>query len=236
MLSTTIELVRQLEKCGVTFLTVHGRTPSQRTKELSNTDFLREIKQSMSIPMVANGDCKSLDDANRMFEKIDCDGVMAARGILANPTLFSGEYETTPLQCVQNWVDLAFEADTRITFQCFHHHLTFMMEKLLRRRDRVVFNSFSKKEQVFQFLREKLDIVPNAAKEAHMLTCDYNESKYKERVQVQEAEEEAKRYNSENSRGKFFLGKLNGDGSADDDSDCEENGLNCLFGWHWMER
>lgn len=62
----TINLCQQLERCGITFLTIHGRTPSQRIGEPSNNEFLREVKQSISIPMIANGDCKSLMDADEM--------------------------------------------------------------------------------------------------------------------------------------------------------------------------
>lgn len=108
----------------MTFLTVHGRTPSQKIKEPSNAEFLREIKHSISVPLIANGDCKSLQDANEMHDKIKCDGVMAARAILANPTLFSGEFESTPLECVQEWINLGAAAGDRIVFQNFHHHLT----------------------------------------------------------------------------------------------------------------
>lgn len=122
--SQTINLCRQLEKCGVTFLTVHGRTPSQRTKEPSNPDFIHEVKQSISIPLIANGDCMSLDDANEMYEKINCDGVMAARGILANPTLFSGRYESTPIECVQEWINIGEAAGDRLNFHNYHHHVS----------------------------------------------------------------------------------------------------------------
>lgn len=224
--SKTIELVRRMEKCGVTFLTVHGRTPMQRTKEPSNKDFLREVKQSMSIPLVANGDCKSLDDANEMFEKINCNGVMAARGILSNPTLFSGLYPSTPVKCVQDWTNLAHEAGDRITFQCFHHHLTFMMEKLVKRRDRAIFNTFSKKEQVYDFLNEKLNVVPENTVNSGWshVPCEYDDTKYKQRVQIQ-VDEEAKRYNSDSTFGKFFLSQLDDDSDGDGDTD----GLNCLF-------
>lgn len=180
--------------------------------------------------MVANGDCKSLEDANRMYEEIHCDGVMAARGILANPTLFSGEYETTPVKCVQDWLNLAYAADTGITFQCFHHHLTFMMEKLLRRKERLGFNCFSKKQQIYDFLKERFGIVPEVINEYGSegnILCEYDDVKYKERIQLQ-IDEDAKRYNSENSCGKFFLSQLNDDVLGDDE-DNDDDGLNCLF-------
>lgn len=182
--------------------------------------------------MVANGDCKSLDDANEIFNKVDCDGVMAARGILANPTLFSGHYATTPTECVQNWVDLAYEADTRITLQCFQHHLTFMLDKLLKSKERALFNSFSTKEQVYEFLNDKFGIAPKNIDNSNRspIVCEYDDTKYRERVQVQTDEEEAKRYNSESSCGKFFLNHIGDNGTDDSDQNEDDDGLNCLFG------
>lgn len=182
--------------------------------------------------MVANGDCKSLDDANEIFNKVNCDGVMAARAILINPTLFSGHFATTPLECIQNWLDLAYEADTRITFQCFQHHLTFMLDKLLTSKERAIFNGFSKKEQVYEFLSGKFDIAPKTTDNANrsLIVCEYDDSKYRERVQIQTDEEDAKRYNSENSCGKFFLSHLNDNNADDSDQNDDDDGLNCLFG------
>ena len=50
-------------------------------------------------------------------------GVMAARGILDNPAMYAG-YTATPLQCVQDWVDIAMA--TGVTCTQFHHHLIRM--------------------------------------------------------------------------------------------------------------
>lgn len=217
--SKTLDLCRQLEKCGITFLTVHGRTPNQKISELSNNEYLREIKQSLSIPLVANGDCKSLDDAENMFNKINCDGVMAARAMLSNPTLFSGKYETTPLSCVQEWINIGYAADEKITFQCFQHHLTFMMEKMLKRKERAVFNSLSSKEQIYEYLNEKFDIVPETSVNLKLINCEYDETNYRERVRDLKQQERLAAYNAENNPGKFFLSQINDD-DVDDVDDC----------------
>lgn len=229
--SKTINLCRQLEKCGVTFLTVHGRTPTQKIKEPSNTDYLRDIKQSLSIPLIANGDCKSLEDAENLYEKIQCDGVMAARGILANPTLFSGKFSSTPLECVQNWVNIGTAADDNITFQCFHHHFTFMMEKYMRKRDRAYFNDFTRKEQVLQYMEERHGIRPESIPIVENWECTFDETKYRDRLR--EIDKQAQRkcvseYNAENSRGKFFQSKLDGgsDGADSGASDSESDLMN----------
>lgn len=229
--SKTINLCRQLEKCGVTFLTVHGRTPSQKIKEPSNTDYLREIKQSLSVPLIANGDCKSLDDAHRLYEKIQCDGVMAARGILANPTLFTGQFASTPLECVQNWMNIGIAADDNITFQCFHHHFTFMMEKYMRKRDRALFNDFTRKEQVLQYMDERHGIRPEPIPIVDNWDCTYDETKYRDRmseINIQEKRRCAVGYNAENNRGKFYQSKMDGgsDGADSGNSDSESDHMN----------
>lgn len=73
-LSATIDMCRQLEACGITFITVHGRTPAQKTNIPVNQEALKEIKSSLGIPVVANGDIFSLQDADAMHCKTNCDG------------------------------------------------------------------------------------------------------------------------------------------------------------------
>lgn len=68
-----------LEATGITFLTVHGRTAAEKTNVPVHKDALREIKQSLSIPMVANGDIFTLDDAKDMYSTTGCDGKYAAK-------------------------------------------------------------------------------------------------------------------------------------------------------------
>lgn len=222
--SQTISLCQQLEKCGVTFLTVHGRTPKQKIKEPSNNDLLREIKQSISIPLIANGDCKTLQDADEMYEKIGCDGVMAARGILTNPTLFSGKYKSTPIECLQEWLDIGMAADDRITFSCFHHHFTFMMEKVLRRRQKVIFNAFTQRQQMLDYLADEFDIRPHPINVPENTICIYDERNYRDRIKKLNIEEKMQsQYNAENSLGKFFMEKLNDDDNSNENSDCDDD-------------
>ena len=71
------------------WITVHGRTPYERTSPV-NYDAIKLCKESVSVPLVANGDVFSIDDAHRIHEQTGVDGVMAARGILANPGMFAG--------------------------------------------------------------------------------------------------------------------------------------------------
>lgn len=224
----TINLCQQLERCGITFLTVHGRTPSQRISEPSNNEFLREIKQSISIPLIANGDCKSLADAEEIYRVTGCDGVMTARGILSNPTLYSGEYDKTPIECVQRWLDICAEADDQIAFSFFHHHLTFMMEKILRRKQRAMFNSLTRRHEVYDYLADVLDLRPQSIDiPQSIVTCFYDESNYRKRMtelNIEKSKQTMNEYSSENTPGKFFLEKTNEIDS--DNCDDEIDGVN----------
>ncbi|XP_017304912.1 uncharacterized tRNA-dihydrouridine synthase-like protein C45G9.2, partial [Diaphorina citri] len=63
----TIHLCQQLEKCGVSFITVHARTAAQKHEPI-DTKALRILKDHVSIPIIANGDVFSLRDADRLYE------------------------------------------------------------------------------------------------------------------------------------------------------------------------
>lgn len=210
---------------------MHGRTPYQKIREPSNEDALAEIKKSIAIPLIANGDVKTLAGANALYERIGCDGIMSARAILSNPGLFAG-YNNTPKECVQDWVNLAVAVGDAITFQCFHHHLTFMMEKMMRRRVRVQFNNFTTKEEVLMFLEKHFDIVPQLVGEldaapdiGQLIRGDFDETNYKARLKNFEQEEEKRvqlerqLYDSTASEGKYFRSKM--------DSNCD-NGLDFM--------
>ncbi|XP_041349092.1 tRNA-dihydrouridine(20a/20b) synthase [NAD(P)+]-like [Gigantopelta aegis] len=151
---TTVDLCQKLEKTGVSWITVHGRTKDQHHQP-ANVDAIRLIKENVNIPVVANGDIKSLDDVTRVAKETGVNGVMSARGILGNPAMFAG-YNITPLQCVQDWLDISLPLG--MPFPLFHHHLIDMLEKSLCRSERRVFNTLSSTSSVIDYLRENFQI------------------------------------------------------------------------------
>lgn len=149
----TIDMCRQLEKCGVTFITVHGRTPQQKSGDSINIEALKEVCKSVQLPIVANGGIKLLQDADELYDAVKCNGVMAASGILTNPALFSGA-KITPLSCVKLWQKMKDNDNKKITFQCYHHHLVFMLEKVLTKQQKQVFNHLGTFESVDEYLNK----------------------------------------------------------------------------------
>ena len=76
------------EKAGADALTVHGRTREQMYAPPVDREIIRAVKQSVGIPVVANGDVTDAQSALSMLEETGCDGVMVGRGALGNPYIF----------------------------------------------------------------------------------------------------------------------------------------------------
>jgi nifR3 family TIM-barrel protein len=79
------ELGRRAEAEGVALLTVHGRTRDQFYKGVADWGAIRRVKEAVSIPLVANGDCASPADAAAMLSASGADAVMIGRGALGRP-------------------------------------------------------------------------------------------------------------------------------------------------------
>lgn len=79
------ELARIAEDIGVQMLTVHGRTRCQFYTGTADWDFIARVKDSVSIPLIANGDIRSIDDAYACLERSGADAVMIGRAAQGRP-------------------------------------------------------------------------------------------------------------------------------------------------------
>ena len=80
-----VQNAQAVERAGGKAVALHGRTRVQMYEGTSNWDIIREVKQSVNIPIIGNGDVHTPQDAKRMLEETGCDGVMIGRAALGDP-------------------------------------------------------------------------------------------------------------------------------------------------------
>jgi nifR3 family TIM-barrel protein len=85
------QLAEQLQDCGIQALTIHGRTRSQMYTGDADWTLIGEVKRNprIHIPIIGNGDIRSLSDADAAFERYGVDGVMIGRATFGCPWIFS---------------------------------------------------------------------------------------------------------------------------------------------------
>ena len=157
----TVELIRAVESAGVAWITVHGRTAKEFTKVPVHLDAIRLAKENATVPIVANGDCFGAADLVRIARETGADGVMSARGILANPALFAGE-RSVPAQCVADYVNLARAYGGSAPFQIHHNHLMYMLFANVSAADRAQFRQLQSLAACSDFLRARDMWAPSA--------------------------------------------------------------------------
>ncbi len=81
------ELAKRAEEAGVQLITIHGRTRCQFYKGSADWRAIRRIRQVVSVPLVANGDCGSAEDAREMLRQSGADAVMIGRAAVGRPWL-----------------------------------------------------------------------------------------------------------------------------------------------------
>lgn len=82
-----VEVAKICEEAGAKAICVHGRTRSQGYSGKVDLDIIKKVKESVSIPVIGNGDVNSIESAIKMFEYTGVDAIMIGRGALGNPWL-----------------------------------------------------------------------------------------------------------------------------------------------------
>jgi len=128
----TVEYAKMLESAGCQLLAVHGRTRDQRKTYDGDGHFvaadwaiIKRIKESVCVPVIANGNIQTFDDLEQCLRFTGADAVMSALTLLRNPALFSGR-SVPDFELVYEYLELAREHETNVNW--VRAHLGKMLE------------------------------------------------------------------------------------------------------------
>jgi len=101
---TAPKLAERFERVGVKAIALHARTRSDQYLRRANWDFIRQVRERITIPLIGNGDVETPEDALRMLETTGADAVMIGRASFGDPWIFrrvshylaSGEHLPSP--------------------------------------------------------------------------------------------------------------------------------------------
>ena len=80
-----VEVAKKIEQAGASLIAIHARTRSQGYTGKANWDIIKKVTENVNIPVIGNGDIKTIYDAKKMLDETKCDAIMIGRATLGNP-------------------------------------------------------------------------------------------------------------------------------------------------------
>ncbi len=163
-----VQVAKIAEEVGISAITIHGRTRSEFYTGKADWDIIKEVKDSVKIPVIGNGDIVDEETAYQMFEKTGVDGIMIGRGSFGNPWIFrnikhfliTGEKLPSPtnserLNIIKEHIDLAVEEKGEIAIKELRKHIAWYTKNLKNSSEfRNSINMVETKEQLIKTLNE----------------------------------------------------------------------------------
>ena len=163
-----VQVAKIAEEVGISAITIHGRTRSEFYTGKADWDIIKEVKDSVKIPVIGNGDIVDEETAYQMFEKTGVDGIMIGRGSFGNPWIFrnikhfliTGEKLPSPtnsekLNIIKEHIDLVVEEKGEIAIKELRKHIAWYTKNLKNSSEfRNSINMIETKEQLIKTLNE----------------------------------------------------------------------------------
>ena len=163
-----VEMAKIAESVGISAITIHGRTRSEFYTGKADLDIIKQVKESVHIPVIGNGDVVDGETAKRMFEYTGVDGIMIGRGTFGRPWIFKEimEYLETgkkmeeptnqeKLEIIEKHIDLAVEEKGEIAVKELRKHIAWYTKNLKNSSEfRNSINKIEIKEELINKIEE----------------------------------------------------------------------------------
>ena len=163
-----VEMAKIAESVGISAITIHGRTRSEFYTGKADLDIIKQVKESVHIPVIGNGDVVDGETAKRMFEYTGVDGIMIGRGTFGRPWIFKEimEYLETgkkmeeptnqeKLKIIEKHIDLAVEEKGEIAVKELRKHIAWYTKNLKNSSEfRNSINKIETKEELINKIEE----------------------------------------------------------------------------------
>lgn len=169
-----VECAIMLEKAGVSAITIHPRTRTQMYNGKADYSIIKQVKESVSIPVIGNGDITSYEDAKRMLEETNCDGVMIGRAAFGNPWVLkevvdglSGKDHNVKIETddIHKYIIKHFDSlielkGEKIATREMRSHISWYISGLpLNKRMKDVINQLEDKDLMIQVINEYFEVL-----------------------------------------------------------------------------
>ena len=128
-----VKVSELLEKCGVSAIAVHGRTVEQKYAKKNNWTIMKQIKEKVKIPIIANGDVKYYSEGVELLNKTGCDFVMIGREAQHSPWVFDEKFKVTNKKVVKQiyrFIDLYKKHEKRNSQTEINQHVYWMFRNI----------------------------------------------------------------------------------------------------------
>ena len=158
-----VQIAKIAEAVGISAITIHGRTRSEFYAGKADLDIIKQVKESVHIPVIGNGDVVDGESAKRMFEYTGVDGIMIGRGTFGRPWIFKEILEYLieepdnheKLKIIEKHIELAVEEKGEIAVKELRKHIAWYTKNLKNSSEfRNSINKIETKEDLINKIEE----------------------------------------------------------------------------------